>query len=161
MKISMVAAAANNHVIGKDNQLLWHLPEDLKFFKRTTLGFPIVMGRNTFESVGRPLPGRRNVVITTNRGLVLPGCEIVHSVEEALDLLKDQQEIMVVGGALIYRQFLPLAHRIYLTRVNASPEGDTFFPELDTGSWRLMSREAHEPDEKHIYGYAFEVWDKV
>jgi dihydrofolate reductase len=161
MKISMVVAAALNEAIGKNNQLLWHLPEDLKFFKRTTMGFPIVMGRNTFESVGKPLPGRRNVIISRNLALKIEGCEVVHSAEEALSLLKDVPEIMIVGGAEVYRMFLPLADRIFMTRVETSPDADTFFPVLPPDQWKMISQEQHPADERHMFPFRFETWTRT
>ena len=121
MRISLVVAAAANNAIGKDNQLLWHLPDDLKFFKKTTMGFPIVMGKKTFDSVGRPLPGRRNIVLSRQPDLKIKGAEVFHSLEETLNSLTNEQEIMVVGGAEICQLFLPKSDRIYLTRVDARP----------------------------------------
>lgn len=161
MKISMVVAAAENNAIGKDNKLLWHLPLDLKFFKSITMGCPIVMGRSTFESVGKPLPGRRNIVMTRSKGLSFQGCEMVHSVEETLHLLQSEPQVMIVGGAEIYRLFMPIAERIYLTRVHTSPEADTFFEEFDKEQWHKVSSEAHPADERHLYAYTFEVWDRL
>lgn len=161
MKISMVVAAAENNAIGKDNKLLWHLPKDLKFFKETTMGYPIVMGRSTFESVGKPLPGRRNIVMTRSAGLSFQGCEMVHSVDEVLQLLRTEPQIMIVGGAEIYRLFMPIADRIYLTRVHTSPDADTFFEAIDKGQWRNLSKEYHPADEKHLYAFTFEIWDRL
>jgi len=160
MRISLVVAAAANNAIGKDNQLLWHLPDDLKFFKKTTMGFPIVMGKKTFDSVGRPLPGRRNIVLSRLPDLKIKGAEVFHSLEETLNSLTNEQEIMVVGGAEIYQLFLPKSDRIYLTRVDARPDGDTFFPELNPEEWILSYSEEHPADERHIYAFRFEIWDR-
>lgn len=129
--ISLIVAHDKNHVIGQNNKMPWHLPGDLAYFKKTTMGKPIIMGRNTFESIGRPLPGRRNIVITRNNAYAADGIEIVHSVEEALELVKDQEEIMVIGGQQIFTEVLPLADRLYITKIDFEFEGDTFFPAYD------------------------------
>jgi dihydrofolate reductase len=159
--VSIVVAAGKNNAIGKDNQLIWHLPDDLKFFKKITLGNPIIMGRSTYESVGRPLPGRRNIVLSRNKDLKIDGCEVVHSPEEALQLLKDHEHIMVVGGEAIYKLFMAHTDRIYLTRVDFSPEADSYFPELKTSEWKLIESHFHDRDEKHKYSFHFETWDKI
>lgn len=160
MTIALVVATGLNNAIGKDNRLLWHLPDDLKFFKRITLGHPIVMGRSTFDSVGKALPGRRNVVITRQKELELPGCEVVHSPQEALERIKDSDTVMIVGGEDIYRLFLPHANRVYRTLVQVSPEADRFFPELPAGEWKLTEEEHHPADEKHRYPFSFQVWER-
>jgi dihydrofolate reductase len=159
--VSLVLAASRNDVIGKDNALPWHLPADLRFFKKTTLGHPVIMGRRTFDSVGRPLPGRLNVVITRSDAYAPEGVVVVGSVDEALDRDYDCDEIFVVGGSEIYRQSMKRADRIYLTRIDEDFEGDTFAPKIDPTQWHLVSREEHEPDEKNRYRYAFEVWERV
>ncbi|GGC49071.1 dihydrofolate reductase [Parapedobacter defluvii] len=159
--VSAIVAAADNNVIGKDNQLLWHLPNDLRFFKRTTSGHTILMGRKTYESVGKPLPNRRNLVITRQKDYVLEGAEVVHSLEEAMARCTGEGEVFVVGGAEIYRQALPLTNRVYLTRVHAEPPGDSYFPDLDEQDWVLVSAEEHDPDEKHAYGYTFQVYERM
>ena len=158
--LSAVVAAAENNAIGKDNQLLWHLPNDLRFFKRTTTGHTVVMGRKTYESVGKPLPNRRNIIITRQAGYKVAGTEVVHSLSEALERCADEEEVFIVGGAEIYRQALPLLDRIYLTRVHAQPEGDSFFPELDDEAWKLVAEERHSADERHAYSYAFRIYER-
>ena len=155
MLISIIAAMSKNRVIGKDNVLPWHLPADLKHFKKLTLGKPIIMGRKTYASIGKPLPERHNIIITRESNLELPGCTVVNSVEEALQAAGDCDEVMVIGGCEIYKQFLPLANRLYLTLVHSTIEGDTFFPELDETKWEEVSRENFEADEKNSYTYSF------
>ena len=160
MTISLVVAASTNNVIGSDGGLPWHLPDDLRHFKRLTTGNPIVMGRRTFESIGRPLPDRRNIVMTRDPDYVAPGCDVVSSVREALDLVEDADEVMIIGGGQVYRDFLPHADRIYLTRVQADVEGDTYFPDIDEAGWRLVSSEAHAADEKHAYAFDVMVFER-
>ncbi len=133
----------------------WHMPADLKHFKATTMGKPIVMGRKTFESIGRPLPGRRNVVITRNRDYQPEGVDVVSSIDEALSLLSDVDEIMITGGGNIYQQTIEMADRLYLTFINLETEGDAFFPEFEHLNWREVSREQHQPDDKNPYAYEF------
>lgn len=159
--LSIIVAAAENGAIGKDNQLLWHLPNDLKFFKRTTVGHPIIMGRKTYDSVGKPLPNRRNVVITRQHGLVIQGADVVHSLDEALALCATVAEVFIVGGAEIYRQALPIVSRVYLTRVHADVDGDSFFPALDEREWILRATETHPIDERHAHGYTFMRYERV
>ncbi|MDQ7054475.1 MAG: type 3 dihydrofolate reductase [candidate division KSB1 bacterium] len=153
--LSIIVAIARNRVIGRGNRLPWHLPADLRHFKQTTMGHPIIMGRKTYESIGRPLPGRQNIVITRNRDYYAEGCLVVHSLQEALAAVPDAEEVFIIGGASLYREALPLADRIYLTLVDAEVEGDTVFPELDASEWREVQRETFAPDEKNPYGYAF------
>lgn len=161
-RISIIVAAASNRAIGKDNQLYWHLPNDLRFFKKTTSGHPVIMGRKTYESVGSPLPNRRNILVTRQTGYQADRVETAYSLEEAISLAAgDAAEIFIVGGAEIYRQALPLTHRIYLTRVHAAIPGDTFFPDFDETEWELASREDHPADEKHAYDYSFLVYDRI
>ncbi len=158
----MIVAAATNQAIGKDNQLLWHLPNDLRFFKKTTTGHPIIMGRKTYESVGKPLPNRRNIVISRQSDYQADGIETVQSLDEAIALAgQDTDEIFIVGGAAIYALALDRTDRIYLTRVHASPAADTFFPEFDEAAWLLVSHEAHPADDKHAYAYSFLVYERV
>ena len=158
--VSAIVAAADNNAIGKGNQLLWHLPNDLRFFKKTTSGHTVIMGRKTYESVGKPLPNRRNVVITRQEGYTLAGAEVVHSLDEALAGCAGEEEVFIVGGAEIYRQALPLTNRVYLTQVHAQLEGDAYFPELDKNEWKLETAESHNPDERHAYGYTFKVYER-
>src|SRR5690606_5122657 len=142
-QLSIIVAVSANNAIGKNNQLLWHLPADLKHFKNITSGHTIIMGRKTYESIGKPLPHRRNIVITRQPQLQLAGVEIVHSLDEALALCQNEAEVFVIGGAEIYRQALPLCQRIYLTRVHKHFDGDAFFPELDYETWQEIEKEDH------------------
>ena len=169
MRSAIVVAAAENGAIGKDNRLLWHLPDDLKRFKSLTLGKPIVMGRKTFESIGKPLPGRTNIVISRQDHLALPGCVVVDSLPAALNFAQSQQpmsalpeatEAMIIGGAEIYRQSLPFANIVHRTRVHASADGDVFFPELSPTEWRETSRERHSADERHAHAFSFMTFER-
>ncbi|WJW75894.1 type 3 dihydrofolate reductase [Thiohalobacter sp. IOR34] len=152
--LSLILAMDRNRVIGKDNALPWHLPADLQYFKRMTMGKPILMGRKTHESIGRPLPGRQNIVISSNPAFEAPGCTVVHSLDEALEAAGGAGEIMVIGGTRLFEQVLDRADRIYLTLIDHAFEGDTWFPELDAG-WVEVSREDHAPDEKNPWPYSF------
>ncbi|MFQ1813302.1 type 3 dihydrofolate reductase [Aeromonas veronii] len=160
MKISMIAAMAHDRVIGKDNQMPWHLPADLAHFKRVTLGKPVLMGRKTFESIGRPLPGRRNLVISRNPDYQAEGIEVVGSVEAALALLAGSsvEELMVIGGGHLYAEMLPSADCLYLTQIDLAVEGDTRFPAFDDGQWQRIECESHPADEKNPHPYSFETW---
>ncbi|WP_270794421.1 type 3 dihydrofolate reductase [Aeromonas sp. QDB11] len=162
MKISMIAAMAHDRVIGKDNQMPWHLPADQAHFKRVTLGKPVLMGRKTFESIGRPLPGRRNLVISRNPGYQAEGIEVVGSVEAALALLASSavEELMVIGGGHLYAEMLPSADRLYLTQIDLVVEGDTRFPAFDDGQWQRIDCESHPADEKNPHPYRFETWQR-
>ena len=164
--LSIIVAMANNNIIGKDNQLIWHLPADLRHFKNLTTGHTIVMGRKTYESIGRPLPNRKNIVITQNTDYQAEGCKILHNKGTiSLDLLKDldltKQEIFIIGGAEIYRQFLPFVDKIYLTEVKGTFEGDTFFPEIDQKQWKETSRISHQIDEKNAFAYDFAELERI
>ncbi|WP_447780283.1 type 3 dihydrofolate reductase [Aeromonas veronii] len=162
MKISMIAAMAHDRVIGKDNQMPWHLPADLAHFKRVTLGKPVLMGRKTFESIGRPLPGRRNLVISRNPDYQVEGIEVVGSVEAALALLAGSsvEELMVIGGGHLYAEMLPSADCLYLTQIDLAVEGDTRFPGFDDGQWQRVDCESHPADEKNPHPYSFETWQR-
>ncbi|MGN5049693.1 type 3 dihydrofolate reductase [Aeromonas veronii] len=162
MKISMIAAMAHDRVIGKDNQMPWHLPADLAHFKRVTLGKPVLMGRKTFESIGRPLPGRRNLVISRNPDYQAEGIEVVGSVEAALALLAGSsvEELMVIGGGHLYAEMLPSADCLYLTQIDLAVEGDTRFPAFDDGQWQRIDCESHPADEKNPHPYSFETWQR-
>jgi dihydrofolate reductase len=160
MTVSLVVAASINNVIGSDGGLPWHLPDDLRHFKRLTTGKPVVMGRRTFESIGRPLPDRRNIVMTRNPDYAATGCEVVSSVSEVLDLVGDAGEVMIIGGGQVYRDFLEHADRIYLTRVQANVEGDTCFPEIDAAAWQVVSSEHHAADEKHDHAFDVMVFER-
>ncbi len=153
--ISLIAAMANNRVIGKDNQMPWHLPADLAHFKAVTLGKPIVMGRKTYESIGRPLPGRKNIILSSNPDYKVEGCECVGSIEEALALAEDVEEIMIIGGGYLYSQTLPQADKLYLTFIDLDVEGDTQFPEFEHLQLTDVKREKHHKDEKNPYDYEF------
>lgn len=162
MKISLVVAASDNHAIGKDNQLLWHLPKDMRFFKNTTWALPILMGRKTFESLGnKVLPGRMNIIITRQANKEYEGAKVVTSLEQAIELAKqnDYKELMVIGGGEIYQMAMPLANTIYLTRVHTNIEGDTYFPALGA-EWMLESSEPQLADEKHAFDFDFEIWQR-
>lgn len=161
MLISLVVAASTNNVIGKDNQLLWSLPNDMKFFKNTTWAMPVLMGRKTFESLGKPLAGRLNIVITRQKNWKPAGATIVHSLEEALAAAKheDYKEAFVIGGGEIFKEAMNKADRIYLTRVDAVLEGDAFFPEIDTSKWTMVAEESFPVDPKHAYSYHFQRWE--
>ncbi|WP_434430128.1 type 3 dihydrofolate reductase [Aeromonas veronii] len=162
MKISMIAAMAHDRVIGKDNQMPWHLPADLAHFKRVTLGKPVLMGRKTFESIGRPLPGRHNLVISRNPDYQAEGIEVVGSVEAALALLAGSsvEELMVIGGGHLYAEMLLSADCLYLTRIDLAVEGDTRFPAFDDGQWQRIECESHPADEKNPHPYSFETWQR-
>src|ERR1700761_4152213 len=140
MTVSIVVAISENHAIGKDNKLLWYLPRDLKHFKEITSGHTVIMGRKTYDSVGKPLPNRRNIIITRQQ-IEIAGCEVVNSVEHALALCKDEAEVFIVGGAEIYKQAMHLTDRIYLTIVHKTFDADTFFPEIDYEEWHETPRE--------------------
>lgn len=163
MKISLVVAAATNHAIGKNGKLLWHLPNDLKQFKNVTWGMPVVMGRKTFDSLGKALPGRKNIVITRQRDWKAEGAIAVKNVYDALFVANetDAKEVMIIGGGEIYKALFEKADRIYMTRIEASPDADTFFPVIDGKHWQLISQQNHEADEKNIYNYSFQLWDRI
>jgi len=161
MRISLIVAMAENRVIGRDNQLPWRIPADLKHFKALTMGKPIIMGRKTYESIGRPLPGRGNIVITGDTSYRAEGCQVVHTLEEALRSAGGAEEAMIIGGATLYRQTLKDADRLYLTLVKAQPEGDTWFPKIEPQEWREIRREVHTADESNEYDYDFVVLDRA
>ncbi|GAB3838413.1 dihydrofolate reductase [Hymenobacter jeollabukensis] len=153
---AIVVARADNGVIGRDNQLPWHLPADLRHFKQLTSGHPVVMGRRTFESIGRPLPNRRNIVVTRQVDWRAEGVETAHSVLAALEAARaSDAEVFVIGGAEIYREALPAVDTVYLTEVHHAPAGDAVLPDFPAETWREESRERHEPDEKHAYAFSF------
>jgi dihydrofolate reductase len=161
MLISAVVAISENRAIGKDNQLLWHLPSDLKHFKQITLGKPILMGRKTYQSIGRPLPGRKNIIITRDKNFNAEGCEVVHSIQAALELVRDQEEVCVIGGAELYRQMLPNTQRIYMTIVHHTFSGDVFFPELNLSEWKEVERVECSSDEKNEYACSFLKLERI
>jgi dihydrofolate reductase len=159
--LSTIVAASENNVIGKDNQLLWHLPDDLKHFKRTTKGHHVIAGRKTFESQGNPLPHRTNIIVTRNPDYRAEGCIVVNSLDRALELAQADDEPFIIGGEQIYRMALPLVERIYLTRVHAEFEGDTFFPELDMDQWKEISRDYYSKDERNEYPFSIIILDRI
>lgn len=159
MKISMIVAMGENHAIGKDGGMPWHLPADLKYFKQVTMGKPIIMGRRTFESIGKPLPGRRNLVITRAEDFAAEGVEVYGSPQAALDAVSDVEEAMIIGGGKIYAELLPQADRLYITFIHADFEGDTFFPEIGN-EWREVSREDFPADEKNPVAQSYVVLER-
>jgi dihydrofolate reductase len=161
VKIAIVVAMAENRVIGRDNRLPWHLPADLRHFRQVTVGKPVLMGRKTHESIGRPLPERTNIVLTRDPSYQVPGCVVAHSIERASDAAGGHEEVMVIGGTDLYRQLLPKAERIYLTLVHAAFEGDARFPELDEREWREVERVDCAPDEKNPWSYSFIRLERV
>lgn len=163
MTISFIVAAAENNVIGNNNQLPWRLPNDLKYFKNTTWGLPVIMGRKTFESFKSELAGRTNIVITRQPGWTAPGVIMVNTMEQAVDAARetDAKACFVIGGAEIFKQFLPQADLIYLTRVYAVVKGDTFFPPLPASDWRLVSNLDMPGDQKHAFSYSFQRWERI
>lgn len=158
--ISIIVAMAENRVIGVNNTLPWRLPADLRHFRRLTTGHHVIMGRRNYESIGRPLPDRTNIVVTRNPAYRAPGCRVRHSLEDALRDVGNDPEVFIIGGAEIYRQALGKADRIYLTLVHATIGGDTRFPEFDTREWNETSRARHEADEKNPYAYSFVTYDR-
>jgi dihydrofolate reductase len=161
MIVSLIVAAGTNNAIGKDNQLLWHLPKDLQFFKQTTWAMPVVMGRKTFESLGgKPLNGRVNIIITRQKDWTHQGVVVVHSLADALFFAKesDYKEVFIAGGGEVYAQAMPKAHKIYMTRVDAVMDGDTFFPEIDNSDFVLSNEVSHVAHEKHAFGFSFQTW---
>ncbi|MCF6254626.1 MAG: type 3 dihydrofolate reductase [Thiomicrorhabdus sp.] len=162
MKISMIAAMANDRVIGLNGDMPWHLPDDLKFFKANTTGKPVIMGRKTFESIGsRPLPNRPNIVISRNTSLTIPNVEVFSSIEQALKKYATEPEVIIMGGGELYRQMLPKADRLYLTLIDAKIEGDTFFPDWGAFSWEEIARESHPKDERHAHSFEFVTLERL
>lgn len=162
MKIILVAAYAQNRVIGKNNDLVWRLPKDFKHFKDLTMGHPIVMGRKTFESLGKPLPNRTSIIITRDTQYQQEGCIVVHSLEEAIAEARHlDEQIFIIGGAEIYKQALPIANLMYLTEVKAFPEGDSFFPEFSANEWKETARKSFSKDDKHQYDFDFVTWERI
>ena len=158
--IALVAALARNRVIGIGGSLPWRLPEDLRRFRNLTLGHPVIMGRKTFEAIGKPLPGRDNIVITRTRGYAAPGCRVLHALDAAV-AAAGPGEVYVIGGAEIYAAALPLAHRLYLTEIDADFEGDAFFPEFDRRAWRVVAREPQSPGGPGAIRYEFVTYEHV
>jgi dihydrofolate reductase len=159
--ISIIAAIASNGVIGRAGGLPWHMPTDLKRFKRVTMGHHLLVGRKTWDEVGKPLPGRTLVVITRDRKFRLDGAIVTHSLEDALQATGNDGEVFIAGGGEIYRQALPVAQRMYLTLIHAEVDGDTLFPEFDEDEWEIVEREDHDADEKNEYPFSFVVYERV
>ncbi len=159
--ISIVVAISENNAIGKNNQLLWHLPADLKHFKEITSGRTIIMGRKTYDSIGRPLPNRKNIVITRKVELAIPNVEVVNSLQEAISLCKTENEVFIIGGAELYKQALTLANRIYLTIVHQKYQAEAFFPELKESEWKEVAKEHHQADEKNNLAYTFSTLERL
>jgi len=157
--LTLIVARARNGVIGRDNTLPWRLPEDLQHFKRTTLGAPIIMGRKTWDSIGRPLPGRRNIVVSRNRDLKLEGAEVVSSLEDAQRLCVNVEQVFLIGGAQLYAEALPSADRLIVTEIDADVEGDAHFPAVDRSTWLETARETHH-SEANGFEYAFVVYER-
>ena len=160
MRVTVIAALGRNGVIGIGNRMPWHISEDLKRFKGLTMGHPVVMGRKTFESIGKPLPGRKNIVITRSREFGAPGCTVVHSMEEALAAADGATEVFVIGGAEIYSLALPLADRLELTDVDVAIDGDTYFPEFERSAWREVSRESRSTESPERLRYDFVTYER-
>lgn len=158
--ISIIVATSMNNVIGAHGKLPWRLPDDLKRFKRLTMGKPIVMGRLTWESIGRPLPGRQNIVLTRRADFAAQGCDVVPSPADAIVVAADSAEIMIIGGGQVYELFLPQAGRLYLTRVHAEIDGDAFFPEIKEDIWRLIDCEAHEANDSNEFAFDFKTYER-
>jgi dihydrofolate reductase len=162
MKISMIAAMAANRIIGLDNKMPWYLPADLNFFKRVTLGKPMIMGRKTYQSIGRPLPGRKNIVLTRDTNLKIEGVECVQTLDQAIAVVGHVDEVMIIGGATIYEQFLAQTDRLYLTFIDFKTIGDTQFPDYEEiAEWSEVERESYLKDEKNVYNYEFVTFDRV
>ncbi len=160
MILSLIVAVAKNNVIGSDNKLLWHMPADLKHFKSITMGCPVIMGRKTYESIGKPLPGRTNIVVTRTDGFTARGCTIANSLQEAVDLCERDKEVFIIGGGEVYRQAIHAADKIYLTRIDNEFEGDAVFPELSTSDWKLTKYVKHHADDKNPFDYTFTEYER-
>ena len=160
MTVTMVVAIGENNAIGKNNELLWYLPKDLRHFKTITSGHTVIMGRKTYESVGKPLPKRRNIIITRNTELTIDGAEVVHTIEDALELCKSDEEVFIIGGAEIYKMAMKHTDKIFLTVVHESFEADAFFPEIDRNLWVETAAEKHLPDEKNNLSFTFSTLER-
>jgi dihydrofolate reductase len=163
MTISAIVATAKNGIIGKDNEIPWYLPADFAYFKRVTLNHHIIMGRNCYESIGRPLPKRTNIIVTRNPFYIASGCIMVHSITEGLQIAQqnEETEAFIIGGGEIYKQTMHLLDKIYLTEVDLDTEGDVFFPELNPAEWRLISEEKHLKDEKNDWNFTFKIFERI
>ncbi len=166
MTVSLIAALSKNRVIGKDNDLPWHLPDDMKYFMQTTKGHHTIMGRKNYDSIPekfRPLPNRTNIIVTRQLDFKAPGCLVVNSLEKGLDIAvgNGEREVFIIGGSDIYTLGIPYADRLYLTEIDATIDGDTFFPQVNNAQWKEMSRRTHPADERHLYKFDFVVYDKI
>ncbi|MBT6081738.1 MAG: dihydrofolate reductase [Polaribacter sp.] len=161
--ITIIAAIGNNNELGKGNDLIWYLPADLKRFKKRTTGHPIIMGRNTFESIGKPLPNRRTIIITRNTSYQKEGCEVVHSLEDAIELIASQEDAFIIGGAQIYKEAMEknVVDQLDITKVHQDFDADVFFPAIDSMVWEEVSRENFSPDEKNLFTYSFINYKKT
>ena len=162
MRISLVVAAARNQVIGRGDEIPWRLPDDQRFFRRVTMGHVIIMGRKTFNTIGKPLPGRTNLVLSRRESMTVEGGHVFAGLESAEAWARDRstKEFFVIGGEALYRESLPRAHRLFLTRVDAEPSGDVFFPEIDEALWHCVRRESHSIDERHAHAFTIETWER-
>ena len=160
MSLSIVVAMDENRLIGKDNKLPWHLPADLAYFKKNTTGKSIVMGRKTYDSIGRPLPNRRNIVISRNSKTLITGCEVLSSIDDVLSITKDEDEVMIIGGASLCEQLLPQVSRLYITKIEGKFDGDVYFPEYNEADWRQVSCESHLPDDLNEHAHHFLVLER-
>ena len=160
MSLSIVVAMDENRLIGKDNKLPWHLPADLAYFKKITTGKSIVMGRKTYDSIGRPLPNRRNIVISRNSKTLITGCEVITSIDEVLSITKDEDEVMIIGGASLCEQLLHQVSRLYITKVEGKFDGDVYFPKYDESDWRQVSCDSHLPDDSNQHAHHFIVLER-
>jgi dihydrofolate reductase len=166
MTISLIAALSRNLVIGRNNDLPWHLPDDMKYFMQTTKGHYVIMGRKNYDSIPekfRPLPNRTNIVVTRQQGLKLPNCTVVHSLEEAVAIAREagEKELFIIGGAAIYQLGMPLANRLYLTEIDATIDGDTYFPEFQKSLWKEVSRQHHPTDDRHAFPFDFVIYERT
>lgn len=161
MIISIITAMADNRVIGIENRLPWNLPADMKWFRQQTTGKPVLMGRKTYDSIGRPLPNRRNIIISRDPALVIEGCEVAGSADAALELCREEAEVMIIGGASFYEQMLPRADRLYLTLVHANVVGDAYFPAITPGEWHEISRSDHSADATNCFDYSFVIFERL
>ncbi len=159
--ISIIVAMGRNRVIGKDNDLIWHLPADLKHFKETTMGKPVIMGRKTFESIGKPLPGRTNIVVTRNSQYKAKECLVAHSLEKALEMVSDKAEVFIAGGGEIYREAIPLADRMHITIIDHSFEGDTYFPEFSKKEWEIIEEIYHPSNMENKYSMVMRTYERI
>ncbi len=159
--ISMIVAMGDNNAIGKGNDLLWHLPDDFKHFKSVTMGKPILMGRKTYQSIGKPLPGRENIVVTGDVMFAVEGVTVVGSIDAALQASKQYDEVMIIGGASFYQQMLPMTDKLYVTHVHHSFDADAFFPEIALNEWHVVKKVAHAADEKHKYSFSFVTYERL